>query len=64
MLIANCANNSLSPVVVDTACSWGRFIYLNDYDIDVLENRTKSNILAYNKSVLANYPQPTEKAIK
>ncbi|MEH4266834.1 hypothetical protein [Klebsiella aerogenes] len=64
MLIGSCANNSPAPVVVDTACSWVRIIYLTDHDIDVLDKQTKRDILAHNKSVLANCPQSTEKATK
>jgi hypothetical protein len=41
-------------VVVDTACNWVRIIYLTDHDIDVLDKQTKRDILAHNKSVLAN----------
>ncbi|MGR7184876.1 hypothetical protein ACU62I_24720 [Klebsiella aerogenes] len=64
MLIGSCANNSPAPVVVDTACSWVRIIYLTEHDIDVLDKQTKRDILAHNKSVLANCPQSTEKATK
>jgi hypothetical protein len=49
-------------VVVDTACSWVRIIYLTDHDIDVMDKQTKRDILAHNKSVQANCPQSTEKA--
>lgn len=59
MLIASCAKDLPAPVVVDTACSWVRVIYLTDYDIDVLDKQTKSDILAQNKSVQANCPQLT-----
>ncbi|HBW8711963.1 TPA: hypothetical protein MFM99_005219 [Klebsiella pneumoniae] len=51
-------------MVVDTACSWVRIIYLTDHDIDVMDRQTKRDILAHNKSVLANCPQSTEKATK
>ncbi|MBX4507301.1 hypothetical protein CF032_11495 [Klebsiella oxytoca] len=61
MLIGSCASNSPAPVVVDTACNWVRIIYLTDHDIDVLDRQTKRDILAHNKSVLANCPQGTSK---
>ncbi|WP_438436168.1 hypothetical protein [Klebsiella pneumoniae] len=64
MLIGSCASTLPAPVVVDTACSWVRIIYLTDHDIDVLDKQTKRDILAHNKSVLANCPQSTEKATK
>lgn len=54
MLIASCAKSLPAPVVVDTACNWVRIIYLTDHDIDVLDKQTKRDILAHNKSVLAN----------
>ncbi|HBS7179595.1 TPA: hypothetical protein MAO59_005219 [Klebsiella pneumoniae] len=54
MLIASCAKDLPAPVVVDTACSWVRVIYLTDHDIDVLDKQTKRDILAQNKAVLAN----------
>ncbi|MDT1807620.1 hypothetical protein RI592_017610 [Klebsiella pneumoniae] len=54
MLIASCAKDLPAPVVVDTACSWVRIIYLTDHDIDVLDKQTKRDILAHNKSVQAN----------
>ncbi|MDS0978853.1 hypothetical protein [Citrobacter portucalensis] len=53
-LIVSCANNSPAPVVVDTACSWVRIIYLTDHDIDVLDKQTKRDILGHNKSVQVN----------
>nr|DAT42190.1 MAG TPA: hypothetical protein [Caudoviricetes sp.] len=56
MLIGSCAKDLPAPVVVDTACSWVRIIYLTDHDIDVLDKQTKRDILAHNKSVLANCP--------
>ncbi|KLY30850.1 hypothetical protein SK92_03551 [Klebsiella oxytoca] len=56
MLIASCAKDLPAPVVVDTACSWVRIIYLTDHDIDVLAKQTKRDILAHNKSVQANCP--------
>ena len=59
MLIASCAKDLPAPVVVDTACSWVRIIYLTDHDIDVLDTQTKRDILAHNKAVQANCPQPT-----
>ncbi|WP_048271851.1 hypothetical protein [Klebsiella variicola] len=62
MLIGSCAKSLPAPVVVDTACNWVRIIYLTDHDIDVLDKQTKRDILAHNKSVQANCPQPTEKA--
>ncbi|MDG0749213.1 hypothetical protein [Klebsiella pneumoniae] len=43
-------STSPAPVVVDTACSWVRIIYLTDHDIDVLDKQTKRDILAHNKS--------------
>ncbi|HBQ5655132.1 TPA: hypothetical protein L7569_004635 [Klebsiella pneumoniae] len=64
MLIGSCAKSLPAPVVVDTACSWVRIIYLTDHDIDVLDKQTKRDILAYNKSVLANCLQLTVKATK
>ncbi|STS92153.1 Uncharacterised protein [Klebsiella variicola] len=64
MLIGSCAKSLPAPVVVDTACNWVRVIYLTDHDIDVLDKQTKRDILAHNKSVLANCPQSTEKATK
>ncbi|EIW8809120.1 hypothetical protein BJQ64_16745 [Klebsiella pneumoniae] len=64
MLIGSCAKSLPALVVVDTACSWVRIIYLTDHDIDVLDKQTKRDILAHNKSVLANCPQSTEKATK
>ncbi|MEA4558071.1 hypothetical protein VBQ44_24800 [Klebsiella pneumoniae] len=57
MLIASCAKDLPAPVVVDTACIWGRIIYLTDHDIDVLDKQTKRDILAHNKAVLANCPR-------
>ncbi len=54
MLIASCAKSLPAPVVVDTACSWVRVIYLTDHDIDVLDMQTKRDILAHNISVQAN----------
>ncbi|KYM08273.1 hypothetical protein [Klebsiella pneumoniae] len=56
MLIASCAKSFPAPVVVDTACSWVRVIYLTDHDIDVLDKQTKRDILAHNISVQANCP--------
>jgi hypothetical protein len=35
-----------------------RVIYLTDHDIDVLDMQTKRDILAHNKSVRGNCPQP------
>ncbi|AVB71032.1 hypothetical protein [Klebsiella pneumoniae] len=64
MLIGSCAKSLPAPVVVDTACSWVRIIYLTDHDIDVLDKQTKRDILAHNKAVLANCPQSTEKVTK
>ncbi|HBR2690486.1 TPA: hypothetical protein L9Q38_005285, partial [Klebsiella pneumoniae] len=43
-----------APVVVDTACSWVRVIYLTDHDIDVMDRQTKRDILAHNKAVVVN----------
>ncbi|EPL7609507.1 hypothetical protein ACT3WM_24515 [Klebsiella pneumoniae] len=60
MLIASCVSTSPAPVVVDTACSWVRVIYLTDHDIDALDMQTKRDILAHNKAVQANCPQPIE----
>ncbi|HIF6387295.1 TPA: hypothetical protein ACX33P_002326 [Klebsiella pneumoniae] len=59
MLIGSCAKSLPAPVVVDTACSWVRIIYLTDHDIDVLDKQTKRDILAHNKAVQANCPKPT-----
>ncbi|MDH1344518.1 hypothetical protein NFK05_10420 [Klebsiella michiganensis] len=64
MLIASCAKDLPAPVVVDTACSWVRIIYLTGHDIDALNMQTKRDILAHNKSVLVNCPQQTDKATK
>ncbi|MFI3011476.1 hypothetical protein ACH7BS_09960 [Klebsiella aerogenes] len=64
MLIASCAKTLSAPVLVDTACNWVRIIYLTEHDIDVLDKQTKRDILAHNKSVLANCPHLTEKATK
>ncbi|MEQ5267838.1 hypothetical protein [Klebsiella michiganensis] len=64
MLIGSCAKDLPAPVVVDTGCLWAKIIYLTDHDIDVLDRQTKRDILAHNKSVQANCPQPTEKATK
>ncbi|MBZ7068220.1 hypothetical protein FML25_12755 [Klebsiella oxytoca] len=61
MLIGSCAKSLPAPAVVDTACSWVRIIYLTDHVIDVLDRQTKRDILAHNKSVLANCPQGTSK---
>lgn len=44
MLIGSCAKSLPGPVVVDTACSWVRIIYLTDHDIDVLDMQTKRDI--------------------
>ncbi|MGV0239961.1 hypothetical protein ACVEIO_006865 [Klebsiella aerogenes] len=55
MLIGSCAKTlPAKPEVIDTACSWVRFIYLTDHDIDVLDKQTKRDILAHNNSVKAN----------
>ncbi|SSF43951.1 Uncharacterised protein [Klebsiella pneumoniae] len=54
MLIGSCAKSLPAPVVVDTACSWVRIIYLTEHDIDVLDKQTKRDILAHNKAVQAN----------
>ncbi|HHL1317347.1 hypothetical protein ACOXO3_16005 (plasmid) [Klebsiella pneumoniae] len=43
--------------MIDTTCSWVRIIYLTDPDINVLDKQTKRDILAHNKSVLANCPK-------
>ncbi|WP_348636533.1 hypothetical protein ABKQ06_09235 [Klebsiella pneumoniae] len=64
MLIGSCAKSLPGPVVIDTACSWVRIIYLTGHDIDVLDKQTKRDILAHNKAVQANCPQSTEKATK
>ncbi|WP_241381904.1 hypothetical protein [Klebsiella michiganensis] len=61
MLIASCAKSLPAPVVVDTACSWVRVIYLTDHDIDVLDKQTKRDILAHNKSVIVNCPNRNER---
>nr|DAO38871.1 MAG TPA: hypothetical protein [Caudoviricetes sp.] len=39
-----------------------RVIYLTDHDIDALDMQTKRDILAHNKAVQANCPQPIEGA--
>ncbi|EOZ3730890.1 MULTISPECIES: hypothetical protein [Klebsiella] len=59
MLIGSCAKSLPAPVVVDTACSWVRIIYLTDHDIDVLDKQTKKDILSHNKSWQENC-QPSE----
>ncbi|HBY7432636.1 TPA: hypothetical protein MI646_17885 [Klebsiella pneumoniae] len=59
MLIGSCAKSLPAPVVVDTACSWVRVIYLTEHDIDVMDRQTKRDILAHNKVVLANCPNLT-----
>ncbi|MGT8723021.1 hypothetical protein ACR71S_20785 [Klebsiella oxytoca] len=59
MLIGSCAKSLPAPVVVDTACSWVRIIYLTDHDINVLDNQTKRDILAHNKAVQANCKKET-----
>ncbi|EPM8600978.1 MULTISPECIES: hypothetical protein [Klebsiella pneumoniae complex] len=56
MLIGSCAKSLPAPVVVDTACNWVRVIYLTVHDIDVMDRQAKRDILAHNKSVLANCP--------
>ncbi|EPL9887317.1 MULTISPECIES: hypothetical protein [Klebsiella] len=61
MLIGSCVSTSPAPVVVDTACSWMRIIYLTDNDIDVLDKQTKRDILAHNKAVQANCQQSIQK---
>ncbi|EJG5133038.1 hypothetical protein B4U61_023760 [Klebsiella pneumoniae] len=61
MLIGSCARSLPAPVVVDTACSWVRVIYLTDHDIDVLDKQTKRDILAHNKAVQANCQQSIQK---
>ncbi|HHT0475902.1 TPA: hypothetical protein ACTW83_004096 [Klebsiella michiganensis] len=61
MLIASCAKDLPAPVVIDTACSWVRIIYLTDHDIDVLDKKTKRDILAHNKSVIVNCPNRDER---
>ncbi|WP_155000098.1 hypothetical protein [Klebsiella grimontii] len=62
MLIGSCAKSLPAPVIVDTGCLWAKIIYLTDHDIEVLDKQTKRDILAHNKSVLANCPQQTDKA--
>ncbi|MCE0303796.1 hypothetical protein LVV93_12235 [Klebsiella pneumoniae] len=47
-------STSPAPVVVDTACSWVRIIYLTDHDIDLLDKQTKRDIVTHNKAVQAN----------
>lgn len=59
MLIGSCAKSLPAPVVVDTACSWIRILYLTDHDIDVLDRQTKRDILAHNKAVQANCKKET-----
>lgn len=54
MLIGSCAKDLPAPVVVDTACSWVRIIYVTDHDIGVLDKQTKRDILAHNSLVTAN----------
>ncbi|WFW00493.1 hypothetical protein [Klebsiella aerogenes] len=56
MLIASCAKDLPAPAVVDTSCYWVKIIYLTEHDVDVLDKQTKRDILAHNKSVLANCP--------
>lgn len=55
---------AMTSVVVDTACSWVRIIYLTDHDIDVMDKQTKRDILAHNKSVQANCPQSTDRVTR
>jgi hypothetical protein len=55
----SCAKSLPAPVVVDTACSWVRIIYLTDHDIDVLDMQTKRDILAHNKAIQANCQKVT-----
>ncbi|MDU5287370.1 MAG: hypothetical protein E6155_24835 [Klebsiella pneumoniae] len=59
MLIGSCAKSLPAPVVVDTACSWIRILYLTDHDIDALDRQTKRDILAHNKAVQANCKKET-----
>ncbi|PIK84464.1 MULTISPECIES: hypothetical protein [Klebsiella/Raoultella group] len=54
MLIGSCAKSLPAPVVVDTACSWVRIIYLTDHDIEVLDKQTKRDILVHNKTAQIN----------
>ncbi|MEY6913796.1 hypothetical protein [Citrobacter freundii] len=55
MLTVSCTKNlPAKPEVTDTACDWVNIIYLTDHDITVLDKQTKRDILAHNKSVLAN----------
>ncbi|HFS8915868.1 TPA: hypothetical protein ACN74S_004284 [Klebsiella pneumoniae] len=61
MLIGSCSKSLPAPVVVDTACSWVRIIYLTDHDIYVLDKQTKRDILAHNKAVQANCQQSIQK---
>ncbi|WP_237729443.1 hypothetical protein [Lelliottia amnigena] len=62
MLIASCVTRGGVPVVVDTACDWVKPIYLTDHDIDVMDNQTKRDILAGNRSWLSNCPDPHSRA--
>ncbi|HHR0922643.1 TPA: hypothetical protein ACS29I_005077 [Klebsiella oxytoca] len=57
MLIVSCAKTLPAPVVVDTACSWVRIIYLTDHDINVLDKQTKRDILAHNKALVKSCPK-------
>ncbi|EPW8594231.1 hypothetical protein ACKC6R_18150 [Klebsiella pneumoniae] len=52
MLIGSCAIDLPAPVVVDTACSWVRLIYLTDHDINVMDKQTKRSILLNNKLIV------------
>ncbi|HHT0431637.1 TPA: hypothetical protein ACTW1M_003307 [Raoultella ornithinolytica] len=54
MLIGSCAKTLPVPVVVDTACSWVRLIYLTDHDINVMDKQTKRSILLNNKLIVQN----------
>ncbi|EPV8645392.1 MULTISPECIES: hypothetical protein [Klebsiella pneumoniae complex] len=63
MLIGSCKSTSPAPVVVDTACSWVRIIYLTDHDINVLDRQTKRDILAHNKTVQENCQVTSQRAI-
>lgn len=55
MLIVSCAKTGPARVeVVDTACDWVKPLYLTDHDIGVLDNQTKRDILAHNRSWQVN----------
>ncbi|MGN9653435.1 hypothetical protein [Klebsiella michiganensis] len=61
LLVSACSNKEEKYIYVLDSCNWVRIIYLTGHDIDALNMQTKRDILAHNKSVLANCPQGTSK---